>query len=43
VEQLFSNLAALKLTVNESTIDRLKQLAKPANVYWAERKRLEWN
>jgi aryl-alcohol dehydrogenase-like predicted oxidoreductase len=43
VEQLFSNLAALKLKVNESTIDRLKQLAKPANVYWAERKRLEWN
>jgi aryl-alcohol dehydrogenase-like predicted oxidoreductase len=43
VEQLFSNLAALKLKVNESTIDRLKQLAQPANVYWAERKRLEWN
>jgi aryl-alcohol dehydrogenase-like predicted oxidoreductase len=41
-EQLRSNLAALAVVVDDPLQARLRDLAEPAEQYWAERARLAW-
>ena len=41
-EQLHSNLAALDIVLDDPLLARLRDLAEPAERYWAERARLAW-
>jgi aryl-alcohol dehydrogenase-like predicted oxidoreductase len=42
-EQVRSNLTAINLKLDGSIPSEFKNFAKPAELYWEQRKRLEWN
>jgi len=42
-EQLQSNLAAQRLTLQENIFDKLQDISQPASEYWTTRAKLHWN
>lgn len=43
VAHLQSNVAALQVSLPETTLERLKNISEPPEEYWATRSRLAWN
>jgi aryl-alcohol dehydrogenase-like predicted oxidoreductase len=42
-EQIFSNVQACRLQLDQATLARLLRLAEPPSVYWTTRSKLAWN